>query len=233
MASGLSPEEQLFKIIQQQKESPSSASLPDAGPLPEDSGVPQKKGIAGFDGIRSFFTDLRLGRWAALRPKFEELNIELANRALLVVLFLLLAALVYGAVAHRPSLAKIVQSTANTQNPEAVNLVKAGDLMPLSFYVDQSRSRNMFLPAPLNSAEAPAPLKMAVDTGKLKELKGDLKLMGIAWGKYPKVVIKNEKENKIYFLEEHQQVGSTGIEVKSILEHKVIVKIGDENEELV
>ncbi len=211
MASNLSPEERLFKVIQQQKESPSSASLPSG----------------------RFFANLRQGRWAVLLPKFERLNIDLVNRVLLVALLLLLVAFLYVAVAHRPNLAKIIKSAAHRQNMDAGDSVKARDWMPLSFYIDQSRSRNMFMPAPANAAEAPALPPVAVASGKLKEMTGDLKLMGIARGKYPKAVIKDEKENKIYFLEENQQVGSTGIEVKKILEHKVIVKIGDQNEELV
>ena len=45
-------------------------------------------------------------------------------------------------------------------------------------------------------------------------------------------MLQIEKDGKVYFLKEGQMIGTTGIEVKSIMKNKVMLGYGDEEMEL-
>ena len=95
------------------------------------------------------------------------------------------------------------------------------------------KKRNILLPAPLVPAEegGTEPVLRA-SAKKLATLASNLALQGISMGKTPKVMIRDEGEDKMYFLKEGQVIGATRIKVKSISRDEVIISYGEEEMEL-
>ncbi len=232
----ISPEERLFRLIQQKKDSPATAPESPAGKLP--SNKPPRdfhlgERLAGFEkSLVVLWTDVRHRGIAALPVHFEDIKISWINNFLLAVLSLLFVVLFVSVVMQRPSVGRIIKSFESLQSAQGADPGRTGELLPVNYFLDQVRQRNLFMPVPKAVPAAVVPSKGEVSE-MTKSLAGDLKLTGIAWGKNPRAVIKNEKENKIYFLQENQFIGTTEMKVKKILQHKVIVRSGNEEVELV
>ncbi|MBL7069665.1 MAG: hypothetical protein ISS34_07400 [Candidatus Omnitrophica bacterium] len=199
----ISPEERLFKVIQGGKAAP-----------------PHK--AARRLGIRAL----------ALPVKFQihELDIKVVNMALSFILIFLAIAVAYYAIYASPSVAKITE-VASAVKPLLAKKADIENFKPMPYYLMEIDKRNIFQPAPkLNEKVISSRERTSME--ELQEISGDFKLQGISWGKMPKVMIKSEKEDKIYFLKEGQMIGATNIKVEKIFNNKVIVSCEDAQMEL-
>ncbi|MDO8525932.1 MAG: hypothetical protein Q7S07_05555 [Candidatus Omnitrophota bacterium] len=229
MAETISPEEKLFKIIQQEKRA-----------SPEGGGLAQKKGA--FEWIEksgrlillwkekwiSLTKDLFKKAGIVLPGKLREPELKNVNIALSAALFFLALFVIYYAVTKYPNTAKIVSATAVLQSslPGAAKDIES--LHQASYYTEDAKRRDIFTAARNPVAAAPEAAAKVQD----KSSAGDLKLQGISWNDTPKVMIQSQKDNKFYILKEGQQIGMTGVKVKTILRNKVILNSGDADFEL-
>jgi type II secretory pathway component PulC len=106
----------------------------------------------------------------------------------------------------------------------------------LAFYLDQVQTRDIFNefeepkpPPPVVKPVKPPPPPPPPPKVTIQEKAKNLKLMGISWGADPKVIIKNEGNQEVLFLEEGQKIEGTDIRVKEIKKDQVIISSeGDE-----
>jgi hypothetical protein len=224
MSDTLSPEERLFKVIQQGKQTP--------GP---DRGASDKKKGGGFDRFKRFIASITAGKTGAERKenlsagiKWPELEPENINKVLIVVLVVLVVA-VFMVSGKQKDVAVITEAVSKIKVSLEEGKKKIQPLKALSSYLSGMRKRNVFSAG----VEAPAvegALKKTEPVGKAAEV---MKLQGISWGEVPKAMIlwQDGKENKMYFLVEGQAIGTTGFKVVKIFRNTVTV--GDGIEETV
>ncbi|MDD5423315.1 MAG: hypothetical protein WC592_03350 [Candidatus Omnitrophota bacterium] len=225
----VSPEERLFKVIQDQKNAPVLK--------PESAAEEKRPGDAGT--VRRFFAGVTVGRFLkelryrmrmpALAGHIHEIQIGTVNKALVGVAALMALAEIYCILFGGPDIAKITKALSDAEIQDSREPRKIEALKPVSYYIDQVKKKSMFFSA--KTADK-GPVNLASQVSRLNDAAKDIKLKGISWGKVPKAIIKNEKEDKVYFLGEEQAIGSTGIEVRTILKRKVIIGSGDEEMEL-
>jgi len=217
MADTLSPEERLFKVIQQGKLAAGRAG----------SGGEKKTG-GWFGGFKRFTAPQAAGlkevvpgwlRW----PEFEPENI---NRVLAVI-FIVLVFAVYAASAQHKNVSVIAEVAARNGSPPGADKKTIEPLKEFSFYLKGIQRRDIFRAGTEAPAVESAPLKDELMT----KASADMKLQGISWGDVPKAMIlwQKGKDSKMYFLVEGQAIGTTGYKVIKIL--KSTVKIGNGIEE--
>ena len=230
MAENILPEEKLFKIIQQEKKS----SAKGKGGDPEA----KKKKNEWLSGlVRKLLPwkeklNLQVRKVAGkvklpLKWKIHDIQLFTVNSILFVMVMVLVFFTVYYAFARYPNIARIVSATAKAQSYLPVVNKEAEELMPLSYYTQAARQRDIFSA----SSSGPAAGEAIPATGE-KVPGSDLKLQGIAWSDVPKVMIFSEKDNKLFVAKEGQFIGTTGARVKTILRNKVILNSGDKIFEL-
>ena len=220
MAENVSPEEKLFRIIQQEKTAP---------PAPGRTGAPGKNNFLLWKEKAVSVIKNLAGKFAAAFPdKPRELELKTANIVLAVLLLAVISFVIYYAVAKYPSPAKTVMAAAAARNSLARAHNDIEELHAAGYYTDDARKRNIF-----SSAAKPAAMGPEMPVGaSSKSLATELKVQGISWGDVPKVMLQGDKDSKFYILKEGQPVGSTGIRVKTILKNKVILTNGDKDVEL-
>ncbi|MBU0881262.1 MAG: hypothetical protein KKE81_03585 [Candidatus Omnitrophica bacterium] len=232
MAENISPEERLFKVIQQGK-----SRAPGAG---ESEG---KKPGGWLRGVKRFlspivpaFSENKKGfDWKKLVPKnikLHELDPGTINRILVGILAVIAALVVYSSAGKRQDTTRITEAVSKIQIASITGRDKIEPLKEESFYLDQIRNRDIFhLPPKEKEIERkPEPERNVSDS--LKKATQNMKLQGISWGGVPKAMIfwQSDKESKMYFLREGQSIGATGIKVKEVHRNKVV--IGDDEEEM-
>lgn len=212
MADKISPEERLFRVIRDGKTSPEETKRSEN----------QKRSNINIRDIKGFFATLKS---SAAAIQIQEVDPKLINKMLMVVLALLIILVIHYAVNKKPSVVKIINAISaiklEAQKRDAVETIK-----PLSFYLEEVKKRDIFHPIPKLKKTVVRPVDMPKEKSpqeKLKEITANLKLRGISWGKSPKAMIKNDKEDKMYFLRQGQMIGSSGIEIKTILKNKVVI----------
>lgn len=228
MAENISPEERLFKVIQQGKE-----------PAPGEGAPEGKRPDGWLRGLKHFISTIVSGSpehnkgfdWKKLVPgnlKLPELEPGAINRILAGTLAVIVALVIYSSVSKRQDTTKITEAVSKIQIASMTGREKIEPLKEAPFYLDQMKKRDIFHPA-LKEREA-EPAQDVSDS--LKEATQNLKLQGISWGGTPKAMIfwQSGEENKMYFLKEGQAIGSTGVKVKEIRRDKVM--IGDDEEEI-
>lgn len=100
---------------------------------------------------------------------------------------------------------------------------------PFNYFAEQVGSRNIFSPVVKEETQAQTPI---IEEGpKLEEVKSQLNLLGVVWGANPQAIIEDKKAQKTHFLNKGEQF--EGIEVKDILENKVILIYKGQEFELV
>jgi len=228
MAENISPEERLFKVIQQEKKAPSEKGKPgDKRPggwlsrikrLMPPASVAQPAQKKGFD-------------WKKIVPahmKLPELEPGVINRALAGILAVIVMLVIYASVSKRQDTTRISDAVSRMQTASAGGKERIEPFKEISYYLGGIRKRDIFRPTP---KEAPVEVKQAV-SDSLTKTAGDLKLQGIAWGNVPKAMIlmQGDKEGRVYFLTKGQTIGSTGVKVKEIYRNKVM--IGDDKEDM-
>jgi len=230
MADKISPEEKLFKVIREGKK--------------DGAKPPSKPG-----GVKRFFTELPLGKkMFTIKPKpartaisgapgifsmtLSNVKPKTINTLFAIILASLAILVIYVAVKERPRIATIAgKISAVPAELEEANVIEA--FKPMSSYLTQVEKREIFQPVSavkLNTAEKLDLQELAIN--KLKEIAADFKLQGISWGQNPKVMIKNEKEDRMYFLGEGQTIGLTGVKMKAIYKNKIVISYEDAEMEL-
>ncbi|MCQ9207725.1 MAG: hypothetical protein NG740_07590 [Omnitrophica bacterium] len=239
MAENVSPEEKLFKIIQNEKNSPSP------GPGPQNTG-PGKS-----DRVKQFFTGLNplrhahaaLGRTAPERilhaPRAAALMIPVGARATdlkainkMLVLFLVIATVLafYYLLKGRPNIADISASVSDIpfrrSGRKTIETFK-----PLNFYLDMVKKRDILHSLPTAEEIKAEALEMEPEP-ELANLAESLKLAGISMGTVPKAMVEDTIDGQVYFVKIGQTIGATGIKVKSISKDSVIITYGKEEMQL-
>jgi len=236
----VSPEERLFKVIQKGKDTPLER---------KDLGKNKTAGT-GFRGTKHLFSGLgSAGKGIFARAKsgscsketmaampaglpirLNEISPRAINGVLLIMLGVLTAVTIHYGINKRPSIAKLSSAISKihfqTPKREPVEAFK-----PVDFYLKEVRKRDIFKPAPKVQKKDVIPKPKQV-LNELKEKAKDLKLKGISWGTTPKAMVKNDKEDKMYFLKEGQMIGATGIKIKAVFKDKVLIGCQGEEMEL-
>ena len=241
MADNISPEEKLFKIIQNSKGAPDSKGAPAAGgqALSHSANLkPKKMPKIGLGSIKHFFEGLQFKRpiaqpraAIAIPMRIHDADLGSINKILALILALIMTFALYQLVVKRYDINAITEKAARLPiqraKREAIEPFK-----PLSFYLEAVKKRDILQPAP-----KPEEIKFALGEGKppepkLPELASGLTLQGISWGEVPKAIVKSEEEEQIYFLKEGQMIGVTKVKIKLITKDKVIISHGEEEMEL-
>jgi len=222
MSDTLSPEERLFKVIQQGKlvasQGGSGSEKRPKGWLDKLKSVLafQSTGKTGTDSKESFLSRIR---WPEVEP-------ETINKVLGMVLVVVLGLAIYAASGKSKDVATIVNAAAKIKVSSEEGKKKSEPLKALSFYLSQIRKRDIFRA----NSMAPAVENTPKSVEALTKITEGLKLQGISWGDIPKAMIfaQNGKSGKMYFLVEGQAIGTTGLKVSSISKSTVTVSDGKE-----
>ncbi|MBL7158517.1 MAG: hypothetical protein ISS91_03320 [Candidatus Omnitrophica bacterium] len=234
MAENISPEERLFKVIQEGSQE-----------KPDDA--PEKRPGAGIDGwirgIKRSILSARAGRpgrpgkgfdWKKIIPRAAgayEVKPELLNKVLAVILVFVTALVAYSAFGRRQNTVKIAETISRLKKSALTGAREAAEpFKKVEFYLDALRKRDIFHPVPKGAAPEPG----TASKESLKNAAANLKLQGISWGDKPTVMIllQTEKESKMYFLIQGQPIGATGIKVKYIYRDRVVIERGGSEMEL-
>ena len=222
MSDTLSPEERLFKVIQQGKRT--------AGQVP--GGVGKKTG-GWSEKFKRFITPQLAGKAVAewekavrARIKWPEPKPENINKVLAVILGVALVLAVYAALNKHKDVAVITDAAARSKaSPEEGKKIEP--LKDLSFYLSAMRKRDLF-----HASEMTPGLERVQNKSEpIVKAPENLKLQGISWGDVPKAMIlwQSGKESKMYFLVEGQALGTTGFVVTKISKSTVTVNDGKED----
>ncbi|MCX5667071.1 MAG: hypothetical protein NTY34_02010 [Candidatus Omnitrophica bacterium] len=220
MAESISPEERLFRVIQEQKNSP----------LPKRAG---KKARLGLREFKLFFTNLIPGKAVTAHPagllKFptpalniSDINLRTVNKALAAIVAVLAILVFYNWAFGGRSVSEIVDSFSKIKY-QAIQRKGVESLKPLNAYTEQVRRRDIFKPAPSRQGAAAA-------GSTLQALIKDLSLVGIYQGKEPEAMVEDKPAKKVYYLNKGGQI--KGMTVKDILKDRIILQYGNDEAEL-
>ncbi len=140
MPESISPEERLFKVIQQAKQ----------GPGPGKNGSPGKKKSGWLEKLKKFFSDRFGGKNAAglkeaLKDRLDRLEIQPQhiNKVLAGVLAVVFLIAVYVLFQKPRDVAGILESVSRIKNvpPDRKNI---DPLKEVSFYLNEIRRRDIF-----------------------------------------------------------------------------------------
>ncbi|MDD5225838.1 MAG: hypothetical protein PHV97_01465 [Candidatus Omnitrophica bacterium] len=224
MSDTLSPEERLFKVIQQGKLTPG-----------QDSGANKKKTGGWFEIFKRFTPAKNAAKpgagWKAVLPvqiRWPELEPDIINKVLVAVLVVLMVA-AFWVSGKRKDVAVITEAVSKIRGSVEEGKKKIESLKALSFYLDEIRKRDIFRPSVETSAGEVAQRKSETIVKAAEKMK----LQGISRGDVPKAMIlcQDGNDSKMYFLVEGQAIGTTGFKVTKI--SKNTVTVGDGTEETV
>jgi hypothetical protein len=220
MAENLSPEERLFRVIQEQKNS-------------SHPRVAGKKAWPGFREFRLFFANLIPGKAAAaqlggvlrLSPagfNLSGINLRVVNKTLAAILAVLVILILYSSAFGRRSVSGIVNGFSKIKY-QAVPRRSPESLKPLGVYTEQVRKRDIFKPAPSRQ-------EIVTAGSALQAMVKDLRLVGIYQGADSEAIVEDRSTKKIYYLNKASQIN--GMTVNKILEDRVVLKYGGDEAEL-
>lgn len=223
MAENISPEERLFKVIQETKK-PADQSQIRRDKLPLNlKGLKQALGSLIWKFKPRGQVSKPMAAASIVLPiKLHDIDFKKVNRALWVILILLILLAAYY-VFKRPNLSKVTsaifESGYQARGSKPIDTFK-----PLAFYAEQARKRDIF--HPVTSA-----IKGIAGSG-LQALTKDLGLAGIYQpvGKPSEAMIEDKAAKKTYFLKTGDEI--KGMKVKAILKDRVILQYGEEEMEL-
>lgn len=247
----LSPEERLFRVIQEDKKT--SAAAKNAGPT-IGQGAPGswRQGLGQWRA--------KIAVWKIFSPRTEKdpkashalfalpvqlqgvdsvkqlfsngIDLNVVNRMLVAVL-VGLTAIVGHQVFRKQFRIEELMAAVSKIKFETSESKTIEDFQPAAYYLELVQERDMFNPATKVEKvviKPPEPPPPPPPKPQLQDMAKGLKMVGIAWGTSPKAMIKDEATQEIYFLQEKELIGKTQIEVRTILRDKVI--IGYEQEEM-
>jgi hypothetical protein len=229
MAEHISPEERLFKVIQE-------------GKVPGKEGGSKRNRLAEWLreakrfalSIGSASPDRSKGsgrKWAIpAHVKLPELEPEHINKILAAVLVITALLTIYSVVSKRQDTVRLTAAVSKIRISPVSGAGKPTPFKMVDEYIEEIRKRDIFHPTTIAPIVEP---QQAVSESLVKSA-GNLKLKGISWGDAPKAMIlrQDDKENKMYFLTKDQMIGSTGIKIKEIYRNKVVISDGKEDMEL-
>ena len=222
MSESLSPEERLFKVIQQGKRTTG-----------QDSGVREKKNDGWLDRSKRFIASYTGGKPGAdwkksllSRIKWPELEPENINRVLAVVFGIVFVFTICAALKKNKDVAAIAAAVSRIKVSSEEGKKRVEPLKELSFYLKEIRKRDVFH----SGVGAPSGESVQKSSEPLVKAPENLKLQGISWGDVPKAMIlwQSGKDSKMYFLVEGQALGTTGFKVTKISKSTVTVDDGKE-----
>ncbi|MFA6355857.1 MAG: hypothetical protein WCY23_01970 [Candidatus Omnitrophota bacterium] len=211
MADTVSPEERLFNIIRDGKDSGSGGGV-----------SKPKKPSLDASGIKKFFGSLKL------HPGANKIEPGSVNRILSVILAAVAAFFIYYLFSTRPDADKITRSAPKTGAALKNEIERFG---PLDSYLAEVKKRDIFKPAPKDEVKGAAPTSKEAQE-KLKEAARDLKVVGISWGETPKALLRSEKDKTTYFLKKGQLIGTMDVDIREITKQKVTIGYKSEQFEL-
>lgn len=178
--------------------------------------------------------------WFSGRSAPRELNLTLINRALVVVLVLLVAAIALNTQRVRPSPMDLSRP-ARSASPSAKELPRAA-LGPMEHYLSEVEGRDLFSAVapqerkkvearaePVRPPEPPKP-PQATALEILRERAKTLKLVGISWGPVPVAMIEDTATRETSFLRERESINQ--IRIKAILRDRVVIGYGNAEQDL-
>jgi len=236
MPENISPEEKLFKIIQNGK----AAAAPQKDEAADSAKAkPKRMPKLNQNSIKRFFEKLQLKglpmpeprEALALPAKLQDADLGAINKILALVLVLVATFAGYQLIVKQYDINALVEKASRMPVPKAKREA-IEPFKPLSFYLDAVKKRDILSPAPKPEEKKSALEKEEPPKPKLAELAAGLTLQGISWGAVPKAIIKSEDDEQIFFLKEGQLIGATTIKVKSITKDKVMISHGEEEMEL-
>lgn len=208
MPENISPEEKLFKVIQNGKKNP----------------PPIKKGNNMIAGMLS-------GASFAIPFNLDTRDLKSANRLLVLVLVAVAAVAIFFLISRTPSIDRVSRQVAGI--PVQLRPQRTIEAFkPLNYYVEEVNERDIFQPTPKDPEEIEIPPEDLAPEETLLDLAATLKLQGISWGGTPKAMVKDTSDNQMYFLKEGQAVGATGIKIKTIEKNRIVLIYGEEELEL-
>lgn len=219
MDEKISPEERLFKAIQETNKSAGQ------GLVHSDS-----KGLKRIFGnvFRKFIPaaqikDAALTASSIIPPvKLHHTDLKKVNEGLSVVLAILIISSIYYGL-RRPNLSAI-SGVVSAGSYQAKSANAIAPLKELAFYAEQVKKRDIFHPA-ANGIKGAA-------NSNLATLTKDLGVVGIyqPLDKPPEAMVEDKTAKKTYFLKEGDEI--KGMKVKAILKDRVILRYGEEEMEL-
>lgn len=202
----LTPEERLFKIIEEEGVSP---------------------GAEGAGNPGHWFKKLFFSGEKGWKPRFD---LAMINRVLVVGAVLTLAGDVLNVLLVNPDLSRIHERVANANTPSAVQ-EKTTERRPIDDYLYTILRRNLFegggKPPPGGDSTM---TNAVIPSGNIMAVLDNLELVGIAWGQVPEAMIRKKNDNRTFFIGKGEKFEQ--ILVKDILKDRVIVEYGQQTREL-
>jgi hypothetical protein len=210
-----------------------------------ESGEPAGKGFDSFffpyrEKARRLIVALFSGRLAP-----PELSLALVNRGLIVLLVLAVVAMALNTQRVRPSPMDLSRLAPPAGSPSTEDQALAA-LPPVETYLQEVARRDLFNPVaqPVAPPEGPSvvarqePVKPATPTKPpetsplevLREKAKTLKLVGIAWGPIPIVMIEDTASRETSFLKEQDTINQ--IRIKAIFRDRVVISYGNADHDL-
>jgi type II secretory pathway component PulC len=176
----------------------------------------------GFRFNLAWIRNIRLPK-GKLQP-YLLFNLKTINKGLVVVSVLITLYLIIDFIKERPDLNQIYASEVLGHRRDIKTSARA-ELMNLADYLSQIERRDIFHLVPLKKEET---IPTAKET--LVSLSGNLKLVGIIWGKSPQAMIEDKQENKTMLLNQGDEIGK--LKIRQILRDRVILGYEDQEMEL-
>lgn len=257
----LSPEEKLFKVIQEEKKTsigknagketigakPPKASWAEGAAKFFSKGVLSAgKIFGGFTAAKNkdqkepplFASPVRLKGIDSVKQLLSNgLELEAVNRTFIGILLVLTTLVVHQVFYKKSDMKTLMDSISKIKFETPAGLGSIEAFQPVDHYLQQVRQRDIFnlitkVEKMVIVEEPPPPPPPPPPQPKLKDLAQGFKVVGIAWGANPKVMIKDNKTQEIFFLKEGETVGKTAIQVKTIQRDKIILGYEDEEMDL-
>lgn len=217
MAKDFSPEEKLLRLIR--SKSPKQAH-------PEGA---VSQGQAGGDVHKSVSIPVarKPHKDISIRPA-QVLRLENLNLALILLLAGLLIFSVPFFLRKQKNTLEALEEKIKLQ--QGLSKGKAQDLQrpPFDYFSSEVGTRNIFQPILQEEAAGQTPV---AEGPKLEDVKSQLSLLGIIGGDKPQAIIEDKKAQKTYFVNKGETFSD--IEVKDILENKVVLSYKNQQFELV
>lgn len=228
MDKDISPEEKLFNAVKGDK----TKSVP---PVPEIKSPTEKTAL-----WKKMFGSPALKMSSAGKPllsavpssQLPGIDLKRLNFLLVVVLVFLGLWLGYKISYERQAAAKLNISAPKGDVPAFVYSEGIEAFKPLEDYLGEIQKKDIFHPFAKTPEPAPVVEEVKpVQAGpSIKDLMKNLSLAGIYEGKDMEAMIEDKELKKTYFVKQGDEV--KGMKVKEILQDRVVLQLGDEEQDL-
>jgi hypothetical protein len=158
------------------------------------------------------------------------LDLKFVNQVLVGILALLAVLTVYVALRERPDIASVTAAISKIKFQE-FEAKAVETFQPEAFYLEQVKTRDIFdeykrkedSPPPVDIVKVEEPLPPPPPKITIQDKAKNFKLMGISWGELPKVIIRNETSQEMFFLNSGDTIKDTNITIKEIMKTGIIL----------